>query len=87
MKVLNIKTQKVFLPQFYEDEVTGIKKRNFVMRCKDCRIFQVKGGAGCKSLGYCQFSKNYDSAGKEYSEQQRLRTAQILMSGYNNPRG
>ncbi len=87
VRVLDIKTEKVFLPQFYKDEATGIMKRSFVMRCKDCTIFQTKGGAACRGLGYCRFSKNYEDGGKSYSEQQRLRYAKILMDGYNNPRG
>ncbi len=82
-----IVTEKVYCSEFYKDEVTGILKRNFVMRCADCTIFQTKGSAGCKSVGYCQFSMNYDKASKEMSSEQRLRNAQILKEGYNNPRG
>ncbi len=81
------KPEKIYYSPFYEDEISHIKKRRFVMSCDSCTIYQNKGIAGCKSLGYCKFSRLYEELNKDYSELQRMRIVTIMMSGYNNPRG
>jgi len=86
VKKLPIKTERVDLPQFYEDEISHIRKRTFVMSCDSCTIYQNRGIAGCKSLGYCKFSKLYDELNKDFTPLRKSEIVKIMMKGYNNPR-
>ncbi len=80
-------TKVVKVPLYYIDERTKLKKYCFVMRCVDCTIYQNKYAKDCERRGACKFCELYDSFNKEYSERQRRRTLEIMMSGYLNPRG
>ncbi|MBP3616054.1 MAG: hypothetical protein J6J27_04060 [Alphaproteobacteria bacterium] len=80
------KPKKIYYSPFYKDKTSHIKKRRFIINCDSCTIYQNKGVSGCKSLGYCKFSKFYEELNKDYSELQRMRIVTIMMSGYNNPR-
>ncbi len=73
---------------FYKDDATNIKKRSFVMQCRNCIVYQKNNLASrCKNLGYCKFSKFYDEMNDCYSDEQKMRTVKIMMSSYNRPRG
>ena len=73
---------------YYKDDATNIKKHAFVMRCRNCMIYQKNNSASkCRGLGYCRFSKFYDEMNDCYSDLQKMRTVRIMMSSYNRPRG
>ena len=56
------------------------------MSCDSCTIYQNRGIAGCKSLGYCKFSKLYDELNKDFTPLRKSEIVKIMMKGYNNPR-
>ena len=86
MKVLPIKTEKVYLEQFYVDEISHIKKMVGIMPCDWCTIYQNRGIAGCKSLGYCKWQVESNKINKSFTSLRKKEILDKVCSGYKNPR-
>lgn len=79
------KPETVYLKKDYVDERTGIKKLSNIIKCENCRVYQIDQSK-CKRLQYCKFEKLFKSLNPELSKDQRYRIIKIMMSGYYNPR-
>ena len=79
------KPETVYLKNDYVDEITGIKKSSNIIKCKNCRVYQINQSK-CNRLQYCKFEELFKSLNPELSKDQRYKIIKIMMSGYYNPR-
>ncbi len=78
--------KEVKISRFYKDPVSGIKKYNFIIRCRDCSIEHRRGHMGCVNDG-CKFMKDYDNLNNVFSEYRKQEILHKMMSGFYHPRG
>lgn len=82
-----IESKTIICHEFYKDELSGIRKHSFIIKCSNCSIHKRKKITECEKLRYCKFSKFYDEMSDSFSREQKIRTVSIIMSGYNKSLG